>query len=92
LGAAHIETAHASAVSDNAPRATCPAARKTGRLPCTLQEEPIPMAAVDTTSRYGSTPMLKSLMKETREILWLASVVGGLSAVGVGIAVALVAV
>jgi hypothetical protein len=50
------------------------------------------MAAVDTTSRHGSTPMLKSLMKETREILWLASVVGGLSAVGVGIAVALVAV
>jgi hypothetical protein len=57
-----------------------------------LQEEPIPTAAVDSPSRYGSTTMFKSVLNETREILWLASVVGGLSAVGVGIAVALVAV
>jgi hypothetical protein len=33
--------------------------------------------------------MWKSLIEEVRELLWLASLVGGLSAVGVGLAVAL---
>jgi hypothetical protein len=36
--------------------------------------------------------MWKSIFNEAREVLWVASVVGGLSAIGVGIAVALVAV
>jgi len=33
--------------------------------------------------------MWKSVLDEAREVVWLASVVGGLSAVGVGIAIAL---
>ena len=36
--------------------------------------------------------MWKSVLDEAREVVWLASLVGGLSAVGVGIAFALVAV
>jgi hypothetical protein len=36
--------------------------------------------------------MWKSVFEEAREIVWLASLVGGLSAVGIGIAVALIAV
>jgi hypothetical protein len=36
--------------------------------------------------------MWNSVFDEAREIVWLASLVGGLSAVGVGIAVALIAV
>jgi len=35
--------------------------------------------------------MWKSVLKEAREVVWLASLVCGLSAVGVGIAVALAA-
>jgi len=35
--------------------------------------------------------MWKSVLEEAREVVWLASVVGGLSAVGVGIAIALAA-
>ena len=39
----------------------------------------------------GSTVMWKSMLDEAREVLWLASAVGGLSAVGVGMAVLLAA-
>jgi hypothetical protein len=35
--------------------------------------------------------MWKSVLDEAREIQWLASLVGGLSAAGVGIAIALAA-
>jgi len=35
--------------------------------------------------------MWKSVLEETREVVWLASLVGGLSVVGVGIALALTA-
>jgi hypothetical protein len=35
--------------------------------------------------------MWKSLLEEAREVIWLASAVGGLSAVGVGMAVLLAA-
>jgi hypothetical protein len=35
--------------------------------------------------------MWKSMLNEAREVVWLASVVGGLSAVGVGIAVVVAA-
>jgi hypothetical protein len=35
--------------------------------------------------------MWKSVLYEAREVVWLASVVGGLSAVGVGIAIVLAA-
>jgi hypothetical protein len=35
--------------------------------------------------------MWKSVLDEAREVVWLASLVGGLSAVGVGIAIALAA-
>jgi hypothetical protein len=35
--------------------------------------------------------MWKSVLDEAREIVWLASVVGGLSAMGVGLAVMLAA-
>jgi hypothetical protein len=35
--------------------------------------------------------MWKSILDEAREVMWLALVVGGLSVVGVGIAVALAA-
>ena len=35
--------------------------------------------------------MWKSLLEEVREVAWLASVVGGLSVVAVGLAVALAA-
>jgi len=35
--------------------------------------------------------MWKSVLDEAREVVWLAWIVGALSAVGVGIAVALVA-
>jgi hypothetical protein len=54
-------------------------------------EEPKAALAVHFTSSGGSTPMWKSVFDEAREIVWLASIVGGLSAVGVGIAIALVA-
>jgi hypothetical protein len=56
-----------------------------------LQEELIAMATVEA-QYYGSTPMWKSVLDEAREVIWLASLVGGLSAVGIGIAVALVAI
>jgi hypothetical protein len=39
----------------------------------------------------GSTSMRKSILDEAREVVWLALVVGGLSVVGVGIAMALAA-
>jgi hypothetical protein len=35
--------------------------------------------------------MWKSLFDELREMIWLASMIGGLSALGVGLAVALAA-
>jgi hypothetical protein len=35
--------------------------------------------------------MWKSVLDEARELVWLASIIGGLSAVSVGIAVALAA-
>jgi hypothetical protein len=35
--------------------------------------------------------MWKSVLDEARELMWLASLIGGLSAVSVGLAVALVA-
>jgi len=35
--------------------------------------------------------MWKSVLDEAREVVWLASVIGGLSVVGVGLAVALAA-
>jgi hypothetical protein len=35
--------------------------------------------------------MWKSVLDEVREVLWLASLVGGLSAAGIGIAMALAA-
>ena len=35
--------------------------------------------------------MWKSMLDEAREVVWLASVIGGLSAVGVGMAVVLAA-
>lgn len=47
--------------------------------------------AVDRPRNGGSPPMWKSVLDEAREVVWLASVVGGLSAVGVGIALALAA-
>jgi hypothetical protein len=36
--------------------------------------------------------MWKSVLDETREIVWLASLVGGLSVIGIGIAIAIVTV
>jgi hypothetical protein len=36
--------------------------------------------------------MWKSVLDEAREVVWVASMIGGLSAVGVGLAVALAAV
>jgi len=47
--------------------------------------------AVESPRDGGSPPMWKSVLAEAREVVWLASVVGGLSAVGVGIALALAA-
>ena len=41
--------------------------------------------------RREHTLMWKSMIDEAREVVWLASFVGGLSAVGVGVAVVLVA-
>jgi hypothetical protein len=35
--------------------------------------------------------MWKSMLDEAREVMWLASVVGGLSAIGVGLAVVIAA-
>jgi hypothetical protein len=35
--------------------------------------------------------MWKSVLDEAREVMWLASVIGGLSAMGVGLAVVLAA-
>ena len=35
--------------------------------------------------------MWKTVLDEAREVVWLASIVGGLSAVGVGIAIVLAA-
>ena len=57
-----------------------------------LREEPTAVPAVELASSGGSIPMWKSVLDEAREIVWLASLVGGLSAVGIGIAVALSAV
>ena len=39
----------------------------------------------------GSTVMWKSMLDEPRAVVWLASVIGGVSAVGVGMAVVLAA-
>ena len=36
-------------------------------------------------------PMWKAVREELREVVWLASVIGGLSAAGVGLAIALAA-
>jgi hypothetical protein len=36
--------------------------------------------------------MWKSVLDETREIVWLASLVGGLSVIGIGIVIAIVTV
>ena len=47
--------------------------------------------AVDPASSNGSTPMWKSVLDEAREVVWLASLVGGLSAVCVAVAIAIVA-
>jgi hypothetical protein len=47
--------------------------------------------AVVWASNAGSTPMWKSVLDEAREVMWLASVIGGLSAMGVGLAVVLAA-
>ena len=47
--------------------------------------------AVVWAGNAGSTPMLKSVLDEAREVMWLASVIGGLSAMGVGLAVVLAA-
>jgi hypothetical protein len=55
------------------------------------KEEPTALAPVDCTGSGGSTPMWKSVLDEAREIAWLASLVVGLSAVGIGIAIALAA-
>jgi hypothetical protein len=54
--------------------------------------EPKAAAAVHKPVAAGVTPMWKSILNEAREVVWLATLVGGLSAIGVGIAVALVAV
>jgi hypothetical protein len=35
--------------------------------------------------------MWKSVLEEARELVWLASIAGGFSVVGIGIAIALVA-
>jgi hypothetical protein len=40
-------------------------------------------------SNCGSATMWRSIRSEVREIAWLASIVGGLSVVSVGIAIAL---
>ena len=53
--------------------------------------EPTALIMVVGRDSGGSTPMWKSVLKEAREVVWLASLVCGLSAVGVGIAVALAA-
>jgi hypothetical protein len=57
-----------------------------------VRREPKDPAAVHEQLAAGVAPMWKSIFNEAREVLWVASVVGGLSAIGVGIAVALVAV
>ena len=41
--------------------------------------------------RRGSAKMWNSLFDELREMIWLASIIGGLSALGVGLAVAFAA-
>jgi hypothetical protein len=43
------------------------------------------------TATAGVLRMWKTVLEEAREVVWLASIVGGLSAVGVGIAIALAA-
>jgi hypothetical protein len=43
-------------------------------------------------SSGGTTPMWKLVLEEAREVVWLAALVSGLSAVGIGIVVTLVAV
>jgi hypothetical protein len=40
----------------------------------------------------GTVRMSKSILQEVREVLWLASLVGGLSAAGIGIGVSLAVV
>ena len=50
-----------------------------------------PAAVVHWPSSGRSTPMWKSVLTEARELAWLASIVGGLSVVSVGIAIALTA-
>ena len=50
-----------------------------------------PAAVVHWSSNGRSTPMWKSVLTEARELAWLASIVGGLSVVSVGIAIALTA-
>lgn len=49
--------------------------------------EPREHLPVIRLSSTGGTPMWKSMLDEAREVVWLASIVGGLSAIGVGLAV-----
>ena len=56
-----------------------------------LPRKPDPVAVVQWSSNGGSTTMWKSVVTEARELAWLASMVGGLSVVSVGIAIALTA-
>ena len=67
------------------------------RVPLTLQLESKlclgaePNVPARCLVRGGIAPMWKSVLDEAREVVWLASVVGWLSALGVGIAIALAA-
>ena len=54
-----------------------------------LHAEPIAPLTVHRAGIGGSIQMWKSVLDEAREVVWLASIVGGLSVVGVGIAIAL---
>jgi len=60
---------------------------------CSCEELPQPLrrsfAAVFVG--VGAAKMWKSLVDELREMIWLASMIGGLSALGAGLAVAFAA-
>jgi hypothetical protein len=47
--------------------------------------------SVRSSRLQGRTSMWKAVWAEARELMWLASVVGGLSVVGVGLAVVVAA-
>ena len=89
--ASRRDLSHAALVRFASPVSTEPAgpfSLKPGPDSTGTKQQP----AVLRASSGESNPMWKSVLSEARELVWLASIVGGLSVASVGIAITLVTV